>query len=205
MAKTPQFIKEIKIQLKINDQESISNIGYGYDLLVQHMRKNIIPLLQENQITIAVVELTTCGLLSDLFTCEPGSSVFFKMGICPYSTEMKLEFGVPSTILNHDGPGTVSPEAAEFLAKKVKESANAFLGIAETGMLPTDFSGKKTAKRAGEVYLAIHTDQKSLSTSLDVQKGLSRLLMRQAITWEILKLLHEFIITLIASNKDFIK
>lgn len=187
--------------LNINNQDDYSFIGFGYELLLRYMNIKIIPLLQEKEITVACVELTTCGLLSELLTCVPGSSSFFKMGLCPYSTDMKLKFGVPSPFLNHGGPGTVSIETAKFLAKKVALDASASLGIAETGMLPSDFSGKRTIKRAGEVYLAIYTVYHSISTKLQIQKNLSRLLMRQAITWEILQDLQKFLISLNSHNQ----
>lgn len=193
MADPPQYIAEIILALNVDSRENASFVGFGYELLIQYMEIKIIPLLQEKKITVACVELTTCGLLSELFTCVPGSSSFFKTGIFPYSTEMKLKFGVPSIFLDHDGPGTVSIETAEFLAKKIALDANASLGIAETGMLPSDFSSKRTVKRAGEVYLAIYSDNNSLSVKLDLQKNLSRLLMRQAIAWEILKVLQKYL------------
>jgi nicotinamide mononucleotide (NMN) deamidase PncC len=95
--------------------------------------------------------------------------------------------------LKHDGPGTVSLQTAEALAKRVRLHSDSIIGLAETGMLPSNFESRRTRKREGEAYLAINTASKSSSKELEIQKNLSRILMRQAITWEILKEFENFL------------
>ena len=120
------------------------------------MEKDIIPLIQQKEITIAIVELTTCGLLSDLLTGLSDASQFYIMGIVPYHTKMKLLLNVPHTLLNHGGPGTVSIETARALAAKIKEITGAKIGLAETGLLSsTELLKKRTKKKPGIVYFSI--------------------------------------------------
>jgi nicotinamide-nucleotide amidase len=136
---------------------------------------------------VSIVELTTCGLISELLTSQPGSSSYFILGISPYTTEMKIKFGISPELLKHDSPGTVSLQAAEALAERVRLHSNSIIGLAETGMLPSIFESRRTQKRPGEVYFAINTVNKFISKKLSIQNNLSRILMRQAIAWELLK------------------
>lgn len=179
--------------LKKSPQEEGSKIGEGYYLLHEYSQKFVIPLLVKTKQTIAIVELTTCGLLSDLLTGKSGASTYFILGITPYTTEMKSKLKIPHNLLSHNGPGTVSAETALNLAEKVRLCSNSKIGLAETGMLPTDFNKRRTRKKAGEVYLAISTKSDSLSVQLDVDSTLPRVQMRQEISWKILTQLELFL------------
>ena len=129
----------------------------------EYVRRKIIPILVQTETTVSVVELTTCGLLSELLTSQPGSSRYFILGISPYSTEMKIEFGISPELLNHDGPGTVSLQTAEALAERVRSYTNSIIGLAETGMLPSNFESRRTQKKPGEAYFSISTAKKFVS------------------------------------------
>jgi nicotinamide-nucleotide amidase len=142
---------------------------------------------------MSTVELTTCGLISELLTSRPGASSYFILGISPYSTEMKIKLGISPELLKHGGPGTVSLQTAKALAERVRSYSNSNIGLAETGMLPSNFESRRTRKRPGEAYFAISTANKVFSKELVIQKNLSRILMRQAIVWEILKEFESFL------------
>ena len=188
-------MKKIRHSLKNSSFAGESLVGEGYYLLHQYSQKSVIPLLVKRGITISIVELTTCGLVTDLLTGKGGATTYFILGVTPYTSQMKIKLGIPPELLTHDGPGTVSSQSAQALAHRVRQFSKSDIGIAETGMLPTDFQGRKTQKRAGEVFFAIDATIDNVTTKLKVDPSLSRLLMRQEIAWNILKTLESFLNT----------
>jgi nicotinamide-nucleotide amidase len=164
-----------------------------YELLHKYSQAIIIPKLIEQGATISTVELTTCGLLTDLLTGVSGASKYFLLGIIPYSSDMKIKFGISPEYLNHVGPGTVSTRTAIALAHEVRIYSKSTIGLAETGMLPSELKKRRTEKKAGEVHLAIETETNSISKRLNIQHDLPRVIMRQAIAFEVLKTLEVFL------------
>ena len=187
-----KFLIELKDRLKEKDPSPTNNCE-SYLLLHQFCREFIIPELVKQRATISVVELTTCGLLSDILTGINGASQYFLLGITPYSSDMKLKLGISPVLLKHVGPGTVSTPTAIALAHRVRIYSKSTIGIAETGMLPSDLIKRRTQKEAGEVHLAIETATTSINKKLIVQQDLPRVIMRQAIAFEVLKTLESFL------------
>ncbi len=190
------YLDSLRLSVKDSQKDDELLIGEGYYLLHQYAQQTVIPLLVESGRTISTVELTTCGLISDLLTGKKGASDFFVLGITPYTSEMKIKLGVSLDLLTHNGPGTVSPQSAHSLAQKVRQYSNSDIGIAETGMLPTEFQGRRTRKRAGEIFLAIDTSVKNTAIELKLESNPSRLLMRQEIAWNVLTTLEDFLNTI---------
>ena len=191
-----KFLIELQDRLKEKDQNSIDNCD-SYLLLHQYCKEFIIPELIKQRATISVVELTTCGLLTDILTGISGASKYFLLGITPYNSDMKLKFGISSELLKHEGSGTVSTPTAIALARRVREYSKSTIGLAETGMLPSDLNKRRTQKKAGEVHLAIETMTTSVNKKLIIQHDLPRIIMRQAIAFEVLKTLENFLSSLI--------
>ena len=88
--------------------------------------------LKERGLTVATAEATTGGLIGHLLTGVPGSSAVFRGGVAPYSNHLERQIGAPSSVLTQHG--AVSREAAESLAKAVREWAGADIGLGETGI-----------------------------------------------------------------------
>ncbi len=187
------YLDKLRHSLKDSTSEYESLVGEGYSLLHQYSQRFVIPLFIKAKKTISTVELTTCGLVSDLLTGISGASDYFILGITPYTSEMKIKLGLSPDLLTHDGPGTVSPQSAHALAQKVRQYSKSDIGLAETGMLPTNFKSRRTQKRAGEVFLAIDTITKNTTIKLELNMELSRLLMRQEIAWNVLLALEDFL------------
>jgi PncC family amidohydrolase len=165
----------------------------SYSLLHSYTQKNIIPLLIKKHITVSTVELTTCGLLSDLLTGISGASNYFIMGMIPYSNEMKIKIGFPKKELLYSGYGVVSEQAAETLARCILVYSGADIGIAETGLLTSsELKKKRTQKEAGCVYASIISKNDILSKKLSIQKNLPRGEMRNEIAFRVLCLIKEF-------------
>jgi len=187
-----KFLAELRARLNTKDQISTNNCE-SYMLLHQFCQKFIIPVLINQKATISIVELTTCGLLSDILTGESGASRYFLMGITPYSSDMKIKLGISPELLKHEGSGTVSTSTAIALAQRVRVYSKSTIGLAETGMLPSDLKKRRTQKKAGEVHLAIETATSSINKKLMIQHDLPRVVMRQGIAFEVLKTLEGFL------------
>ena len=100
-------------------------------------------LLLERQLTLAVAESCTGGLISDRITNVPGSSTYFDRSYITYSNDAKLkDLGVPAAlILKH---GAVSREVAEAMAEGVRGKSNTDIGLSTTGIAgPTGGSAEK--------------------------------------------------------------
>ncbi len=103
--------------------------------------------------TLAVVESCTGGLLGTMITEVPGSSAAFLGGWVTYTNEMKQrEIGVPASIFAKDGPGAVSRECAEAMARGGLERSGASRCLAVTGIAGPD--GGSAEKPVGTVWVA---------------------------------------------------
>jgi nicotinamide-nucleotide amidase len=90
-------------------------------------------LLRERELTLAVAESCTGGLIGHRLTEVPGSSEYFVLGLITYSNEAKERMlGVrPETLAR---TGAVSRETAEEMAEGARRAAGAALGLATTGI-----------------------------------------------------------------------
>ena len=114
-------------------------------------------LLAKKKLKFAIAESCTGGLVSNLITNVPGSSVYFKGGLVVYSDDVKIK------ILGVDGAtikkyGAVSGETAEEMASGVKRLYESDLGLAITGIAGP--GGGSAKKPVGLVYMALARDNK---------------------------------------------
>ena len=111
--------------------------------------------LQMRNLTLAVAESCTGGLLGERITSISGSSRYFVGGAIVYSNELKTEFaGVPAELLEKHG--AVSREVAVALAEGIRKRCNANLGVGITGVAgPT---GGTQEKPVGLVFLALASE-----------------------------------------------
>jgi len=107
-------------------------------------------VLVERNLTLAVMESCTGGLLADTITNVPGSSHYFRGGIVAYATEVKEAMGVdPGVIAKY---GVYSDETAMAMAKAIRERLGADIGIGTTGVAGPEPDGTTPV---GEVHIAI--------------------------------------------------
>lgn len=117
--------------------------------------------LLNNGYSLAVMESCTGGLLSSTITDVPGSSKFFKGGIVAYSTEAKIDNGVPRELIEKHG--AISEETAKLMAKAICIQMHADVGIGVTGVAgPSGQEGKPL----GTVCLGISIKGELYSTEL---------------------------------------
>lgn len=98
-------------------------------------------MLMKRNLSLAVMESCTGGLLASIITDVPGSSTYFKGGLITYATPSKTEFGVDPAII--ESYGVISAETAAAMASSARERFGADIGIGVTGVAgPDDMEGK---------------------------------------------------------------
>ncbi len=103
------------------------------------------------QLTVAVAESCTGGLMSALLTDVPGASAVVKLGVVTYSNESKVSMlKVPQHAL--DEHGAVSAQVAIAMAQGVIAAGGAHLAASITGIAGP--LSDNTSKPVGLVYIA---------------------------------------------------
>ncbi len=118
----------------------------------------ILDLLSTQNLTLAIAESCTGGLLAQRLTAIPNSSLSFLGGAVVYSNALKTLFAdVPSSLIEAHGP--ISPEVAGALAEGIRARTGASLGIGITGLAgPGGSSGPGEEKPIGRVYIGLAHD-----------------------------------------------
>ncbi|GGA74428.1 hypothetical protein GCM10011490_26410 [Pseudoclavibacter endophyticus] len=113
-------------------------------------------VLLDAELTIAVAESLTGGLLTGELAKVPGISASLQGGIVAYQTELKHRLlGVPESVLERFG--AVSPETALAMAKGVREATSRDGGSPDIGVATTGVAGPdaQDGKAAGLVFIGI--------------------------------------------------
>ncbi len=101
----------------------------GQQDLVSQVGRELI----QQDITCAVAESCTGGLLAGTLTDVPGISEVFQAGMVTYTNEAKMrDLAVPEGLIVNQG--TVSVEVAEAMARGIVARTGAYLGVAITGI-----------------------------------------------------------------------
>ncbi len=109
-------------------------------------------LLRTKSMTLAVAESCTGGLVSDMITNVPGSSMYFLAGLVTYSNDSKVDLlGVCRETL--ESYGAVSEQVVIEMARGVRKTTGADIGAAVTGIAGPD--GGTEQKPVGLVYFAV--------------------------------------------------
>lgn len=112
-------------------------------------------LLAERDLTIAVAESCTGGLICHRITNVPGSSRYFIGGVVAYSNETKVKvLGVGEDMIKEHG--AVSREVALEMARGIRELLGADLGLSATGIAGP--GGGTPEKPVGLVYISLVSD-----------------------------------------------
>lgn len=116
-------------------------------------------LLVEKNLTIAVAESCTGGLVSSSLINYPGISSVFLEGCVTYSNEAKMKrLGVKKETLEEFG--AVSEQTAIEMAEGVSKGLGANIGISTTGVAGP--GGGTEEKPVGLVYTAIYINGKTI-------------------------------------------
>ena len=136
------LVQEIEDEL---DDFVVSDNGDSLEQIVSYY-------LQMRNVTLAVAESCTGGLLAERLTSVSGSSRYFLGGAVVYSNELKTAFAdVPDELIQQHG--AVSREVAVALAEGIRKRCGASLGAGVTGVAgPT---GGSPEKPVGLVFHAL--------------------------------------------------
>jgi nicotinamide-nucleotide amidase len=140
-------------------------------------------LLAEHGMTLAVAESCTGGMIGELLTATPGSSLYFKGGVVAYWSESKTSLlGVPDEMLKQHG--AVSEPVARAMAEGALARFGSDLAVATTGIAgPT---GGSAEKPVGLVYVALASaagsQVRELQLAFDRERN-RRLTAQIAIDW----------------------
>ena len=139
-------------------QELLGNDIYGYDddTLAGVIGKELIKADK----TLSAAESCSGGYISHLITSIPGSSGYYKGGVCAYSNEIKKNLlNVKEDTLNR--VGAVSKEVAIEMVKGVKATMNTDYAISTTGIAGPD--GGTEEKPVGTVWIAVAGTNKTIA------------------------------------------
>jgi nicotinamide-nucleotide amidase len=106
--------------------------------------------LSERQQSLAVMESLTGGLLASTITDYPGSSKHFIGGVVTYSTDLKIQMGVPHEIIEQYG--VISAETARAMASAVRQLLKADYGLGVTGVAGPEM---QEGQPVGTIFMAI--------------------------------------------------
>jgi nicotinamide-nucleotide amidase len=139
--------------------------------------------LESRQLTLAVAESLTGGLLAAEFVRVPGASRVFLGGVVAYNTALKATLlGVDDALLARFGP--IHPDVAAQMALGVRarlavHGVPADIGIATTGVAGPD---GQDGHPAGEAYVGISWGEDMHILSLSLEGG--RAAIRSAVVSE---------------------
>ncbi len=153
------------------------------------MIKNLILLLKDHQITLALAESCTGGRISKSITSFSGDSSFFLGSLVCYSNDVKINLlhVKKNTIASF---GAVSNETCLEMINGIKKSFNSQAGIAVTGIAgPT---GGSKEKPVGTVFIGVF-----FNDHIEIKKfnfnNKSRKKVQNKAEIEAIKLLYKFI------------
>ena len=134
---------------------------------ISGLRRQLVDLLEMNNLKLAVAESCTGGLLTGLLTELPGSSNYIEHGVVTYSNQSKV------TLLNVseetlENKGAVSEEVAKEMAVGVLKLSDADIAISVTGIAGPD--GGSEEKPIGTVCFAV-TDGEQTQSFIDFYKS----------------------------------
>ncbi len=112
--------------------------------------------LKDAQLSLAVAESCTGGLLSALITSVPGSSAYFNGSVVAYNNRVKEKLlGVRAATLERYG--AVSAPTATEMAEGARKRLSSGVAVSITGIAGP--GGGNARKPVGTVYIAVSTER----------------------------------------------
>lgn len=140
-------------QMRASLEEKMTGIYLG-----EHpLQEAVGILLKKKNLSLAVAESCTGGLLSHLLTNPPGSSDYFFAGLVPYRIEAKVRLaGIEEGFFREHE--VVSGDVALFLARNARLKLSTDLGLGLTGFAGP--GGGTSFAPVGTVYIALSSREK---------------------------------------------
>jgi PncC family amidohydrolase len=151
----------------------------------------VVRLLREHALTLAVAESCTAGLVADSIACIPGASDVFWGSFVTYRTEAKAAMlGIDRALLERYG--AVSAETARAMAAASLEKSGVDLSASVTGLAGPDGDDRGTP--VGTVWVAAAVREKSGRPRVRVrcfQYQGGRASVREAAALDVLRVIRE--------------
>lgn len=125
------------------DEESLAGIVFG--------------LLSCKQLTMAVFEDGTGGIISDILSGADTAAKSFRGSLITMDEKSKIDFGVPAGVLANCGP--ISSEVAEAMAAVAREKLGTDIGLSVTGISGIDSPDEAT----GTAFVGIADSKGTIS------------------------------------------
>jgi nicotinamide-nucleotide amidase len=137
-------------QIEREFQKNLGEALYGID--DETLEGKVGKLLTQLNLTLAVAESCTGGLITHRLTNVPGSSDYLERAVISYSNRSKEEIlGIsPQTLKDY---GAVSPQTATAMAEGIRRLARSDIGLSVTGIAGP--GGGTEEKPVGLVYIAL--------------------------------------------------
>lgn len=174
-------------------EKTLGDSIYGLD---QDTMESVVgSLLLQAEVTLAVAESCTGGLISSKITRVSGSSTYFLGGVTSYSNSMKERIlHVPDTLLNKYG--AVSDQVARAMAKGIRQESGADITLSVTGIAgPT---GGTDEKPVGTVFIGFSS--KNEDKTYRFQFSGNRQQIQEMTAQTALDLIRQYLLHLTAVN-----
>ncbi len=149
--------------------EMLGDDVYGVD--VDSLEQVVGDMLRERGLTLSVAESCTGGLLSKRITDVPGSSAYYKGGVCSYTNEVKVSMlGVKQQTL--DTYTAVSAQVAAQMARGVARTLHTDVGVGITGVAGPDTDTDQ--QPVGLVYISVFYDGNTVTQKIQTSFGRDR-------------------------------
>jgi nicotinamide-nucleotide amidase len=136
-------------------EEKLGDIIFGVD--DQSMEDVVAAQLSRRDLTLAVAESLTGGLIASRLVNVPGASTWFRGGVVSYASQVKFDvLGVP------EGP-VVSGVAAEAMATGVRDLLKADVGLSVTGVAGPD---EQDGQAPGTVFVGLSLGERLTNSAL---------------------------------------
>ena len=153
-AKDSQSAQAMILPVEQAIHERLGQYVWGYDDETPEQAAG--KSLTEKGLTLAVMEMCTGGALTNAITNVSNSISYFKGGIVAYDGAALSASGVPT--IGMEQYGVVSQQTANAMAETVRQSLNADIGVAVTGVPgPGEFEGKPL----GLAYISVTNGQRT--------------------------------------------
>jgi PncC family amidohydrolase len=144
--------------------------------------------LMSHKKTISVAESCTGGMVANLITNIPGSSIYFLGGIVSYSNQAKIDLlKVSESLIQTEG--AVSRSCAITMAQNIRLMFHSDLGVGITGVAGP--GGGSSEKPIGSVYMAIADGEKTVCKLFKFSG--ERIEIKQQASATVIKMAKEFL------------
>ena len=149
---TAKAESEEAVALVLDEEEAelrsiLGDLVFGVD--DETMEKVVLALLGERELTLAVAESVTGGMVAMRLTAVPGASAVFRGGVVAYASDVK------HSVLDVPPGPVVSLDAARAMAAGAARRLGADIGLATTGVAGPD---RQEEHAPGTVFLGLHRD-----------------------------------------------